>query len=50
MHDFEVVVAAMYDNPERQTSDERASSQPPGRRMTVEDVVRAVSRAVGPVA
>ncbi len=48
-HDFDVVVAAIYDNPERQ-GDDSASSQPIGRRMSVEDVVRAASRLVGPAA
>ena len=49
-HDYDVVVAAIYDNPDLEDDDDGSSSQPIGRRTTVEDVVRAVSRAVGPAA
>ena len=50
VHDYDVVVAAIYDNPDLESDDDVAPAQPIGRRMTVADVVRAVSRAVGPAA
>jgi len=47
-HDYDVVVAAIYDTPNGETGDDGTACLPIGRRMTVEDVVHAVRRAVGP--